>query len=163
MGPTPASQPYKVYPSANFIHEVTWLNRVLALLEFDGRFLHNHCSDPQSDCWRLLGSTPATRRYEVRLCRINTQEIAYPCKSGLYNAGTLAIPELDGKSLHNYCSDPGSDCTGLLGLTPAMRRYKVRPEAPIPHRAIGYREGGAGGAEGMPGARLGVNLNLHVY
>ena len=39
---------------------------------------------------------PATQQYEVRLCPINTQEIAHPCESDLYNAGTLAIPELDG-------------------------------------------------------------------
>jgi len=31
----------------------------LALPELDVRFLHNHCSDPESDCGRSLGSTPA--------------------------------------------------------------------------------------------------------
>jgi len=42
----------------------------------DGRLLHNHLTDSNSVCWTLLGSTPATRRYEVRLCGIKTQEIA---------------------------------------------------------------------------------------
>jgi len=68
----PASQRYKVYPFASFIHKVTWLNKVLALLELDGRFLHNHCSNPESDCRGLLGLTPDTQRYKVRLSRINT-------------------------------------------------------------------------------------------
>jgi len=51
----------------------------------------------------------------------------------------LAIPELDGRLLHNHCSDPGSDCGILLGSTPATQRYKVCPEATstIPHGAIG--------------------------
>jgi len=56
----------------------------LAISELDGRFLHNHFSDPGSDCGRSLGSTPATRRYKRRLCRIRTQEIADPCESCLY-------------------------------------------------------------------------------
>jgi len=84
LGSTPASQWCKVHPSANFIHEVTGLNGVLAIKELDDRFLHNHGSDPESDCGRLLGSTPATQRYKGRLCRIRTQEIADPCESCLY-------------------------------------------------------------------------------
>jgi len=40
---------------------------------------------------------------------------------------TLAIPELDGRLLHNHCSAPGSDCGRLLGSTPATQWYKVRP------------------------------------
>jgi len=103
---------------------------------------------------------PATQQYEVRLCPINTQEIAHPCESDLYNAGTLAIPELDGKSLYNPGSDPGSECTGLLGSMPATRPYKVRPEAPIPHRAIGFREGGEGREGGEAGRRLGCELEF---
>jgi len=56
----------------------------LAISELDGRFLHNHCSDPESDCGRPLGSTPATQRYKGRLCRMRTQEIADPCESCFY-------------------------------------------------------------------------------
>jgi len=58
----------------------------LAISELDGRFLHNHCSDPESDCGKLLGSTPATQRYKGRLCRIKTQEIAVFCGEGLYSS-----------------------------------------------------------------------------
>ena len=83
LGSTPASQWCKVHPSANFIHEVTGLNGVLAIKELDDRFLHNHGSDPESDCGRLLGSTPATRRYNGRLCHIKTHESANPSESGL--------------------------------------------------------------------------------
>jgi len=56
----------------------------LALPELDGRSLHNHCSDHESDCGRSLGSTPATQRYKGRLCGIKTQEIADPCESCPY-------------------------------------------------------------------------------
>jgi len=52
--------------------------------ELDDRFLHNHRSDPGSDCGGLLGSTPATQRYKGRLCGIKAQEIADPCESCLY-------------------------------------------------------------------------------
>jgi len=72
------------FPPAIFIHEVTVLNSVLAITELDGRFLHNHLSDPESDCGRIFGSTPATPRCKIHLCRINTQEIANPCESGLH-------------------------------------------------------------------------------
>jgi len=56
----------------------------LAIPELDGRFLYNHCSDPESDCGRLLGLTPATQRYKGRLCGIKAQEIADLCESCLY-------------------------------------------------------------------------------
>jgi len=51
----------------------------LAIPELDGRLLHNHCSDPESDCGRLLGSAPATQWYKVLPCRIKAQEIAVFC------------------------------------------------------------------------------------
>ena len=38
----------------------------------------------------------------------------------------LVIPGLDGRSLHNHCSDPGPDCRRMLGSTPATQRYKGR-------------------------------------
>jgi len=56
----------------------------LEISEPDGRSLHNHSSDPESDCWRLLGSTPATQWYKGRLCGITTQQIADPCESCIY-------------------------------------------------------------------------------
>jgi len=56
----------------------------LALPEPDVRFLHSHCSDPASDCGRLLGSMPATQRYKGRLCRIKAHEITDPSGGCLY-------------------------------------------------------------------------------
>jgi len=40
--------------------------------------------------------------------------------------GTLAIPELDGRFLHNHLPNSRSDCGILLGLTPATHWYKGR-------------------------------------
>jgi len=51
----------------------------LAILELDSGFLHNHCSDPGSDCGSLLGPTPATQWYKVLPCRIRPEEIAVCC------------------------------------------------------------------------------------
>jgi len=62
----------------------------LALPELDGRFLHNHCSDSESDCARSLGLAPATQRYKGRLCGIKGQEIADPCESCLYRYPSAA-------------------------------------------------------------------------
>jgi len=53
-------------------------------LLLDGRLLHDHSCDPESDCWRLLSPTPATQRYKVRLCRIEAQESGNPSESGLW-------------------------------------------------------------------------------
>jgi len=38
----------------------------------DGRLLHNHGTDFDSVCGRLLGLTPDFQRYKVRLCHIKT-------------------------------------------------------------------------------------------
>jgi len=47
---------------------------------------YNYTSDPKSDTGRLLGSTPASRWYKVRPCRINTYEIAIYSGGGLWKA-----------------------------------------------------------------------------
>jgi len=71
----------------------------LAIPELDGRFLHDHCSNPESDCRRLLGSMPATQWYKVRPCHIETQEIAVFCGGWIkYQAGDTL---LDGRYLHS--------------------------------------------------------------
>jgi len=56
----------------------------LVIPGLDGRFLHNHCFDPGSDCGRLSGSTPATQRYKGRLCGIEAHEVADSCESCVY-------------------------------------------------------------------------------
>jgi len=95
----------------------------LAISELDGGFLHNHPSDPDSDCGRLLGWMPATQWYKVRPCHIGTHEIAVFCAGCIrYQAGDIL---LDGRYLHNRWLDLDSVCRRLLGLTPAFQRYNV--------------------------------------
>jgi len=55
-----------------------------AIPELDSRFLDNHCSDPGSDCERLLGSTPAMQLCRGSLCGIKANEVADPCRECLY-------------------------------------------------------------------------------
>ena len=124
LGSMPATQRYRIHHPATFIHESTVLNGVLAIPGLDDRFLHNCGTDPGSDYGTLLGSTPATQRYKVRLCRIKTQELAVLCEGGIkYPAGDIL---LDGGLLHNRSTDFDSVCGRLLGLTPAFQWYKVR-------------------------------------
>jgi len=42
----------------------------------DGQFLHDHLTDSNSVCRRMLGSTPATQRCELHPCSIKTQDFA---------------------------------------------------------------------------------------
>jgi len=46
----------------------------------DSRFLHTGQTDFNSECGRLLGWSPATRWYKVRLCRMKTQEVMVSCR-----------------------------------------------------------------------------------
>jgi len=100
-----------------------------------------------------LGSIPTLQWCKVHLSATFIHDV-----TGV-NA-VLAIPELDDRFLYNHSSDPGPDCGGLLGTTPATLRYNVRPEAPIPHGAIGSQE-----AEWIGWRRLasGLDVNLAVY
>ena len=96
----------------------------LAISELDSRSLHNHCSDPESDCGRLSGWTPATQWYKVRPCHIKTHEIAVFCAGCIrYQAGDIL---LDGIYLHNRWTELAALCGRLLDSTPATRRYKGR-------------------------------------
>jgi len=100
---------------------------VLAIPELDRRFLHNHCSDPETDCGRLLGSTPAMQWYKIRPCHIETHTIAVFCAGCImyhWQAGNIL---LDGGYLHNRVTDFDSVCGRLLGLMPAFQQYKIPP------------------------------------
>jgi len=91
----------------------------LAIPELDGRLLHNRRTDFDSVCGRLLGSTPASQRYKVRLCRIKAQEIAVFCGGCIryhWQAGHIL---LDGRLLHNRWTNFDSVCGRLLGSSPA--------------------------------------------
>jgi len=89
LGLTPAFQQYKVrlcqirtQEIAVFCGEDLYSSTGDILL--DGRLLHNRWTDFAALCGRLLDSTPATRRYKVRLCRIKAQEITDSCGGCLY-------------------------------------------------------------------------------
>jgi len=112
----------------------------LAIPELDGRFLHNHCSDPGSNCGRSLGSMPATQWYKVRPCRIKTHEIAVFCAGYIrYQAGDIL---LDGRYLQSRSTDFDSVYGKLLGLTPASQRYKVRLCRIEGHESANHSESG---------------------
>ena len=106
----------------------------------DNRLLHNRCTDFDSVFWRLLGSTLATRQYKVRVCRIKAHEIAVFYGGGInVNPGGIL---LDGRFLHNRCTDSNSDFRRLLGLTSASQRYKVRLCRMKPQEVAVHSEGG---------------------
>ena len=44
-------------------------------ISLNGRFLHNRCTDPNSVCGLLLGSSLATQRYKVCPYAINTDGV----------------------------------------------------------------------------------------
>ena len=48
-------------------------------ISLNGRFLNNGCTDSNSVCWRLLGSSLATQQYKVRPYRMKTQEVIVSC------------------------------------------------------------------------------------
>ena len=110
----------KNVPTRSILMELQgWRSQML-----DGRLLHNRCTDFDSVFWRLFGSTSATRRYKVRVCRIKTHEIAVFCRGGVnVNPGGIL---LDSRFLHNHSTDSNSDCGRLLGSISASQRYKVR-------------------------------------
>jgi len=56
----------------------------LKIYELDGRFHNNGRAKSGSDCSWLLESTPATRWYKVRLCRIKTHGSACHSVLGLW-------------------------------------------------------------------------------
>jgi len=92
LGSAPAIRRYKVRLYRINTHEVTIYSAgglekaegvVLAIPELDVRFLHNRSTDFESVTWASLGSTPATRRYKVRLLRISIHGVRHPSESGL--------------------------------------------------------------------------------
>jgi len=117
---------------------------MLAILELDGRFLHNRLSDSRYEGRASLDPAPATRRNKVRLYRIDTHEVTIYSSGGLGKAEgeVLAIPELDVRFLHNHLSDSRSENTTSLDPAPATRRYKERHCRINTHEIAIYSGGG---------------------
>ena len=63
---------------------------------------------------------------------------------GVVFIGTLAIPELDGRFIHDRWTNPESDCGRLLGSTPATQRYKIHPSTILIHDVTGLNGMGLG-------------------
>ena len=128
LGSTPAIQWYKVRLCHIDTQEIAvvcggYIRYQVGDILLDSRLLHPSWMDFDSVCGALLGSTPAMQRYNLRLCRIRTQEFAVFYEGRIrYQAGDTL---LDGGLLHNHSTDVGSICGGLLGSTPATQRYKV--------------------------------------
>jgi len=109
LGSTPATQWYKVRPCRIKTHEIAvfcagCIRYQAGDILLDGRYLHSRSTDFDSVCGRLLGLTPASQRYKVRLCRIEGHESANPSESGLWtkvmensmtDSSTTGCPILD--------------------------------------------------------------------
>ena len=79
--------------------------------------------DANSFCWRLLGSSAATQRYNIRPCRIKSEEVIVSC-------GTNTLADFTQWQITPHCqADPKSVSCRLPGATPATRLYKVHPHA----------------------------------
>ena len=74
---------------------------------------------------------------------------------GVVFIGTLALPELNVRFLHDHWANPGSDCGRLLGWRSATQRYKGRLCCIKAHEIADPCEGGSGGG--------GWAHALHVY
>jgi len=122
----PAIQRYKIHPHRAIIQEVTALDGVgywrsqnpISDTSTTGAPILDRIS---GDCWA---------RCQLRNC-IKNVSVASRLRKLLTLVRvvfieTLAIPELDGRFLHNRWAEPGSDCGSLLGSTPVTQRYKGR-------------------------------------
>ena len=84
---------------------------------------------------------PASQRYKVHFCRIETHEIAVFCGEDLYSSpGDLL---LDGRLLHNRWTDFDALCGRLLGSPPATQWYRTHLSATFIHDFTGTRLGGS--------------------
>jgi len=99
--------------------------QMLAIPKADGVFLHNHWTDFESVTWMLLGLTPATRWYRVRLWRTSIHGVRPPCDSGLLSLLIL-----------NSMADSSTTAAPILNPSPG-RRWARRQL----HAGIGYVSG----------------------
>ena len=124
LGSFTASQRYKVRRCCMKTQDVTiscrgslYINPGGILL--NGRFLHNRCPDSYSVPWRLLGSFSASHWRCMQ-----THHVTVSCEGGLYVNPIRTL--LDGRFLHNHCSDSNSISWWLLGSLSTSQQYKIR-------------------------------------
>jgi len=124
----------RLIPTLSILMELQgWRSQML-----DSRLLHNRCPDSNSLSWRLLGSTPATRRSKVRPYPITTHEVT-----------GWRSHKLDGGLLHNRCTESDSVSWRLLGWMPATRQYKVRLYCTKTHEVAVLCRGGQSSPGGI--------------
>jgi len=127
LGLMPAIQRYKIHPQRAIIHEVTGLNGVRHWRSQNSMVDSSTTTTPildliAGDCW--AGGQLCSGIKDVSVASKHMKSLTLV---GVVFIDTLAIPELDRRSLHYRFSDPGSDCRRLFCATPATQWYKVRP------------------------------------
>jgi len=85
---------------------------ILAIPGLDGGFLHDQYADFESVTWTSLGSTPATRRYKGRCCRINTHEVA------IYSGGGFGKAERGFWRSQDSMADSSTTASPIMDLSP---------------------------------------------
>jgi len=84
------------------------------------------------DCWA---------RRQLRSGIKDVSVTSKPMKSlnlaGVVSIGTLEIPDLDGRFLHDRWTNPECDCVRLSGSTPATQQYRIHPSMTFNHNVIG--------------------------
>jgi len=83
---------------------------MLAITGLDSRFLHNRMANSRSKDTAPLGSTPATRRYKVRLLHISIHGVRHPFESSLVSLTIL-----------NSMADSSTTAQPILNLSPGRR------------------------------------------
>jgi len=115
----PAIHRYKIHPQRDIIHEVPGLNGVGCWRS------QNSMADSSTTSAPILNPIAGDgwARCQLR-SGIKDVSVASELRKSLTLVrvvfiDTLALPELDVRSLHDHWADSGSDCGRLLGSTPA--------------------------------------------
>jgi len=135
----PATQQYKIHPSATFIHDGTRLNRIGCWqsqnLIKDSSTTTTPILDPiTGECWARRQLPGGIKDVSVASELMKSLTLV-----GVVFIDTLAIPELDGRFLHDRWTNPESDCGRLLGSMPATQRYKIHLFATLIHDVTGLK------------------------
>jgi len=85
----------------------------------NSRLLHSQWTDFDALCGALLGSMPASQRYKVRLCCMDTQESAVFCGGYIRSQGGNIL--LDGRLLNDRLTDLDALCGRLLAMAQASQ------------------------------------------
>jgi len=125
----PATQWYRVHPCRIGTHEIADLWGLSLHVPWRSQ---TSMADSSTAAGPILGLI-AGDCWARRQLRSGIKDVSVASKLmisltlvGVVFIGTLALPELDVRFLHNHWADPGPDCRRLLGSTPATQRYKGR-------------------------------------